>query len=59
MSHAPKTIIEYEIFDPEEASRNTIKGSTHQMNGRLQIMILDKEKKTEAIPHTTFWFLCK
>ena len=51
MSHAPKTIIEYEIFDSKEASRNTIKGSTYQMNGRLQIMILDKEGKQRLL-HT-------
>ena len=51
MTHAPKTIIEYEILDAKEAKKRTLKGSTSQMDGRVKLTILDKNKKLRLV-HT-------
>ena len=49
MSHAPRTIIEYEILDAKEAKKRTLKGSTSQMDGRVKLTILDKNKKPRLV----------
>ena len=51
MTHAPKTIIEYEILDAKEAKKRTLKGSASQMDGRVKLTILDKNKKPRLV-HT-------